>query len=563
MQNINWIEIVLAFLTGFGFFLFGMEFFADGLQKAAGNKMKSLLEVLTTKRLMAVLVGAGITAIIQSSSATTIMVVGFVNAGLMSLTQAVGVIMGANIGTTTTAWIVSLGEWTEFLQPTVLGPVCLVVGVAFTTFLKKPKLKQIGQILFGFGALFFGLEMMSKAVEPISKLQETQDIIYRFSKNPMICVAVGAVVTAVIQSSTASVGILQAMAAKGMIPWNVGLYIIFGQNIGTCVTAILSSVGANKNARRAAVIHLLFNVMGTIIFGIIGYLLMTFVLPPEFGASNFGLIEISMVHTAFNVCNTVALFPFAKGLVYLAEKIIPGDDEATEEELQHLDDRILETPSIAVNNAVKEVVRMGNIAIQNTKTAIEALKDKDLSKVEEVYQREETINLLQHGINHYLVKLSNLSISENEHGMITSLFHTVSDLERVGDHAENIAELAELLIKEDQSFSDVALEELDQITSTTLQCIEMALQAYEFNDKMLAKQSLPLEQKVDKLESAFRSSHIKRLAENKCSSIAGVVFLDAISNLERISDHASNIAMTILDENKSLTTEDMVIPVTQ
>lgn len=560
MQNINWTEVILAFLTGFGFFLFGMEFLAEGLQKAAGNKMKRLLEVLTTKRLMAVLVGAGITAIIQSSSGTTVMVVGFVNAGLMSLTQAVGVIMGANIGTTTTAWIVSLGEWTEYLKPSVLGSVSLVIGVVLVTFFKKPKLKQVGQILFGFGSLFLGLEMMSQSVDPISKLQETQDIIYKFSKSPIICVLVGAAITAVIQSSTASVGILQAMAAKGMIPWNVGLYIIFGQNIGTCITAILSSIGANKNAKRAAAIHLLFNVMGTIIFGTIGYILMRFVLPPEFGASNFGLIEISMVHTTFNVCNTIVLFPFAKQLVFLAERIIPGKDESSEEELQHLDDRILETPSIAVSNAVKEVVRMGNMAIQNTKAAIQALSDRDMSKVEEVYQREKIINMLQHGINHYLVKLSNLSISEEEHGTITGLFHTVSDIERVGDHAENIAELAELLAKESQGFSDVALNELKQITNATLQCIEMALQAYEFDDKILAKQALPIEQTVDKLEETFRSSHIKRLSENKCSSIAGVVFLDTISNLERISDHASNIAMTILDENKSLTTENMVMP---
>lgn len=560
MQNINWVDLILAFVAGLGFFLFGMEYLGEGLQKAAGTRMKKLLEVLTNKRFMGVLIGAAITAIIQSSSATTVMVVGFVNAGLMSLTQAVGVIMGANVGTTITSWIISLGEWTAYLKPSVIGPVCLAIGIIFIMFINKPKTKQIGQILFGFGALFLGLEMMSQAVDPISRLQETQDVIQKFAKNPFICIVIGAIITAIIQSSSASVGILQAMAIKGMIPWNMAVYIILGQNIGTCITAMLSSIGANRNAKRAATIHLLFNIIGTVIFGTIGYLIMTFALPAEFGLTNITTVEISMIHTAFNICNTVLLFPFAQGLVFLAERIISGKDEVNEEELQHLDDRILETPSIAVSNAIKEVVRMGNMAIQNTKAAIQALTDRDISKVEEVYQREKIINMLQHGINHYLVKLSNLSISAEEHSTITGLFHTVSDIERVGDHAENIAELADLLAKESQGFSEVALKELDQIANATLQCIEMALQAYEFDDKMLARQALPVEQTVDKLEETFRSSHIKRLAENKCSSIAGVAFLDTISNLERISDHASNIAMTILDENKSLTTEDMVMP---
>ena len=559
MNEINWISVALGFLGGFGLFLFGMEYLGEGLQKAAGNRMKNLLEVLTNNRFLGVLVGAGITAIIQSSSATTVMVVGFVNAGLMSLKQAVGVIMGANVGTTVTAWIVSLGSWTEFLKPSVMAPVCILIGVILIMFAKKQNLKYIGQILFGFGALFLGLEMMSSAAKPLSKLDEVKRLFVTLGSNPILGVLTGAIVTAIIQSSSASVGILQALATAALVPWNTAIYIILGQNIGTCITAILSSIGANKNAKRAATIHLLFNFIGTLIFGIVGFVIFQFIIP-EFGKNNIDVVQISVIHTTFNLLNTIILFPFAGSLVYFAEKLISGKDDVSEGELQHLDERILETPTFAVSNAIKEVVRMGNISLQNTKTAMNALYTKDSIKTQEVFDREKIINQLQHGINHYLVKLSNVTLSEQEHSIITGLFHTVSDIERVGDHAENIAELAEILIKEGHEFSETAMQELKEITDMTIKCIEMALQAYEFNDKTIAKKALPMEQTVDKMEEVLRTRHIQRLADNKCSSVAGVVFLDVISNLERISDHASNIAMTILDENKSLSAEDMVFP---
>lgn len=556
MNEVNWLNVALGFLGGFGLFLFGMEYLGEGLQKAAGSRMKNLLGVLTNNRFLGVLVGAGVTGLIQSSSATTVMVVGFVNAGLMSLKQAVGVIMGANIGTTVTAWIVSLGEWTEFLKPSVVAPICIVIGVVLIMFAKKQTLKHTGQILFGFGALFLGLDMMSAAAKPLSKLDEVKQLFIMLGSNPLLGVLTGTIVTAIIQSSSASVGILQALATAALVPWNTAIYIILGQNIGTCITAILSSIGASKNGKRAAVIHLLFNAIGTLIFGIIAFFIFHFAIP-AFGSTNIDVTQISIVHTVFNIANTIMLFPFAGALVCLAEKIISGKEDVSEGELQHLDERILETPSFAVGNAIKEVVRMGNMSIQNTKTAMAAIYEKDQNKVQEVFEREKIINQLQHGINHYLVKLSNVSISEQEHGTITGLFHTVSDIERVGDHADNIAELADILIKQSETFTDVAMRELKEITDVTIKCIELSLQAYEFDDKTIAKQALPLEQTVDRMEEKLRSRHIKRLSENKCSSIAGVIFLDIISNLERISDHASNIAMTILDENKSLTTEDM------
>ena len=560
MNDINWLSIALGFLGGFGLFLFGMEYMGEGLQKAAGSKMKNLLGVLTNNRFLGVLVGAGVTALIQSSSATTVMIVGFVNAGLMSLTQAVGVIMGANIGTTITSWIVSLGEWTSFLKPSVLAPLCIVIGVVMTMFSKKQHIKHVGQIVFGFGALFLGLDRMSDAAKPLSTLEEVKSLFIVLGNNPLLGILVGALVTAVIQSSSASVGILQALATAALVPWNSAIYIILGQNIGTCITAILSSIGASKNAKRAAMIHLLFNFIGSIIFAIVASILFKFAVP-ELAAVSIEVTQISIVHTVFNVLNTIILFPFAGLLVYLAEHIISGGEEVLEGELKHLDERIIETPSFAVENAVKEVVRMGNLAELNVKAAMEALFEKKEDKIEEVYKREKIINQLQHGINHYLVKLSNSPISEKEHSVITGLFHTVSDIERVGDHAENIAELAEILIKDDLVFSDIARKELQEIYDATLKCFELSLQAYEFADKTIAKKALPLEQQVDQLEEILRSRHIKRLSDNKCSSVSGVVFLDTISNLERISDHASNIAITILDENRSLTMEDMKLSI--
>lgn len=556
MNEINWLNVALSFLGGFGLFLFGMEYMGEGLQKAAGSKMKNLLGVLTNNRFLGVLVGAGVTALIQSSSATTVMVVGFVNAGLMSLKQAVGVIMGANVGTTVTAWIVSLGEWTSFLKPAVLAPVCIIIGVVLTMFAKRQHIKHIGQILFGFGALFLGLETMSTAAEPLSGLEEVRSLFVALGSNPILGIIVGALVTAVIQSSSASVGILQALATAALVPWNSAIYIILGQNIGTCITAMLSSIGASKNAKRAATIHFLFNFLGSVVFAIIAFIGFGWV-APNLGSQTIDVTQISIVHTIFNIMNTVLLFPFAGILVTLAETIITGKDELDEGELKHLDERILETPSFAVENAVKEVVRMGHIALQNVEAAKEALFEKDEKKMEEVFEREKVINQLQHGINHYLVKLTNTTISETEHTIVTGLFHTVSDIERVGDHAENLAELAQSLVEQELSFSDKAKQELQEIIETATSCFEMSMRAYEFSDKAIAQKALPIEDKVDRMETKLRSRHMKRLADNTCNSVAGIIFLDVVSNVERISDHACNIAQTILDDNKSLTSEDV------
>ncbi len=549
MENIDFLQILLAFVGGFGLFIFGMDYMGEGLHKAAGSRMKNLLSALTSKPLLGVLVGAGVTAVVQSSSATTVMVVGFVNAGLMSLKQAVGVIMGANIGTTVTAWIVAMGDWAAWLKPSTIAPLCIIGGVVMVLFSKKKKLNDIGQIVFGFGTLFLGLDLMGGAVKPLAELEEVSNIFKVLGDNPLLGILAGAGVTAVIQSSSASVGILQTLATALLVPWNTAIYVILGQNIGTTVTAMLSSISASKNGKRAAVIHLLFNVIGSVAFAIIGVIAFTWFIP-EFGAQLITSTQISVAHSIFNVLNTLLLFPFAGGLVYLAEKLVPGGNETNESELQHLDERILETPSFAVQNATKEVVRMGEMASQNTKLSIQALITKDQDKIKEVFEREKVINQLQHGINHYLIKLSNVPLSEQEHAVVTGLFHMVSDIERVGDHAENLAELAQTLITDEIEFSSIAKEELTKISGIALECFNIAVQAQELADKTLAKRVGGMEQEVDSLEEQLRDKHIKRLSENKCSSMAGVVYLDAISNLERISDHASNVANIVIDERK-------------
>ena len=547
MNQINWLDIGLSFIGGLGLFLFGMEYMGEGLQKAAGPKMKKLLSILTSNRLLGVLVGAGVTALIQSSSATTVMVVGFVNASLMSLKQAVGVIMGANIGTTITAWIVSLGEWTSFLKPSVLAPLCIAVGIALIMFAKKQGAKHTGIILFGFGTLFLGLDIMSDAAKPLRELEAVKNMFVVLGSNPILGILAGAGVTAIIQSSSASVGILQALALAGLVPWNSAIYIILGQNIGTCITAILSSIGANINAKRAAAIHFIFNFLGSVIFGILAIVIFTFI-APGLGSQMIDVTQISIVHTIFNVVNTLLLFPFAGSLVYLAEHLVKGKNEAKPGELQHLDERLFETPSFAVENAVKEVVRMGEIAKNNMEVAMQALFEKNRDKVQEVFDTEREINELQNGINQYLVKLSNISLTEKESLRVTNLFHIVSDIERIGDHADNIAELAATMIEDDSKFSDEARKELTRINEMGIQCLETALKAYEVTDDRLAKKAMVLEDHVDKLESNMRTNHIKRLVQKVCEPMAGIAFLDTLNNIERISDHASNIAQVVLEE---------------
>ncbi len=546
---------LFSFIGGLGMFLYGMNIMADGLQKSAGNKMKQLLGYLTNNRLLGVLIGALVTAIIQSSSATTVMIVGFVNAGILTLTQAAGVIMGANIGTTITAWLVSASEWGAFLKPEFIAPLILGIGAFVLLFTKGKRAKQIAEIAIGFGILFIGLSSMSAAVSVYRDSPIFAKAFSTLGANPILGIVAGAVVTAIIQSSSASVGILQTLALNGIVNWRSAIFITLGQNIGTCVTALLSSAGANKTAKRAATIHLLFNVSGAIIFGII--MTIFFFINPDLAASNISSTEISIFHTIFNVSNTIILFPFVGVLVKLSYFFVRGEDKKEEEEedqvvLKHLDDRILEAPTFAVESAIKEVVHMGEIVLDNVNLAVKEvyLLKPEQKAIDTVLKKEKTINNMEKIITEYLVKISRLSLNEQQNTIINNLFYTVSDIERIGDHAENLAEFAQTRLNHNIVFSEGAMSELKRISEKVQNAMENAILARSTEDMKYVRKVIQLEDEVDEMEEELREKHIARLSKGECTSETGVIFLDILSNLERISDHAINIVEYIREERK-------------
>lgn len=545
---------LFAFIGGLGMFLYGMNIMADGLQKSAGGKMKQLLGYLTNNRILGVLIGALVTAIIQSSSATTVMVVGFVNAGILNLTQAVGVIMGANIGTTITAWLVSASEWAAFAKPEFLAPLILGIGAFVMLFTKKQKTKMGAEIAIGFGILFIGLSSMSSAIGVYKGSPVFAHAFAALGGNPVLGILTGAVVTAFIQSSSASVGILQTLALNGIVNWPAAIFITLGQNIGTCITAIISSMGANRTAKRAASIHLMFNVAGAIVFGII--MTIFFKLNPAFAGGKVTSTGISVFHTIFNVTNTCLLFPFAGVLVKLSGILVKGKEveeaelNAEEVTLRHLDERILESPSFAVENAVKEVVHMGAVVSANLETAMEGMlaAEPEHIIVEKIIKKEKMINRLEKMLTEYLIKISNLSLTEMQTVTVNNLFYTVSDMERVGDHAENLAEFIQYRLDHGIHFSEEAREELHEMCSTVLECYKSSVKARETEEMEYIRKVVKLEDDVDTMEEDLRETHIGRLSAGKCRAEVGVVFLDAISNLERVADHAVNIAGYVKDE---------------
>lgn len=553
-MSISDLGMLFQFAGGLGMFLYGMSIMADGLQRSAGSRMQHMLGVLTNNRLMGVLAGAAVTAIIQSSSATTVMVVGFVNAGIINLFQATGVIMGANIGTTITSWIVSMSEWGEVLKPEFFAPFLFFIGAFLVLFTKSHKKKEGGEIFIGFALLFIGLSFMSSSIEPYRDAPIFSQAFQTLGKNPLLGVLVGLVVTAIIQSSSASVGILQTLALNGMVNWQSAVFITLGQNIGTCVTALLSSVGASRTAKRAAVIHLLFNVFGTILFGTVMFAV--FLFNPAFAASTADSVGISIFHTIFNVSNTVILFPFAGLLVKAACALVKekkseedaGEGDVENDILRHLDDRILETPSFAIETVEKEVVNMGKVAIANLKIATAALSDKNEAFCEEVFANEKKLNHLDTVLTDYLVKINNLSLNDSQHLLVKNLFYTIGDIERIGDHADNLAELAQLVIKNNGSFSESGVEDLKRISDAALKSVETAMEAREEKELSKVRQAARYEEEVDGLEEELKELHMERLSNHECSTKSGVIFLDAVSNYERIADHARNIAGYVKEE---------------
>lgn len=546
------VEMLFKFIGGLGMFLYGMHVMAEGLQKTAGGKMKKLLGILTNNRLLAVLVGAGVTAIIQSSSATTVMVVGFVNAGLLNLTQAVGVIMGANIGTTVTGWLVSMSEWGAFLKPEFLAPLFIGIGAFGILFSKDEKKNEISQIAVGFGVLFIGLSFMSGSITPYRDAPIFQNAFQVVGQNPFLGILVGAVVTAVIQSSSASVGILQTLAMNGMVNWNSAIFITLGQNIGTCVTALISSAGAQKNAKRAAVIHLLFNVAGTVFFGIIMFIY--FMVNKELANSTISSVQISIFHTIFNVTNTIVLFPFANLLVKASELILRGDETQSEDNVEviirHLDDRILETPSFAIENSLLEIEHMGEMAIKHITTVKEAVLERNPKKIKKAYKIEESMDQYAELISNYLLKINKLPLTEQQNLVVSDLFYTVSNFERIGDHCDNITELVDNLIKSDLTFSDKAMKGITRVFDKTEEAVRKAVEARATESAEAIDIVERNEAFIDDMEIELRKQHIKRLGKQLCNANAGVIFLDMLTNLERISDHCLNIAGYVKDEQR-------------
>mgnify|MGYP000959009178 FL=1 len=554
-MSVSDISSLFGFIGGLGMFLYGMNIMADGMQKTAGSKMSQFLGMVTNNRFMAVLLGALITAIIQSSGATTVMVVGFVSAGVLNLSQAVGVIMGANIGTTITAWIVSmnqLGDAFEVFQPSFFAPLLIGLGAMLILFGKKQRVKTIGEILVGLGLLFIGLDFMSGAIAPYTELPVFANAFRILGHNPLLGMIIGAVVTALLQSSSASVGILQTLAMNGVVTTNAAIFITLGQNIGSCVTALISSIGGSRTAKRAAVIHLSFNVLGAVMFGAVAIVL--FMVYPALAAHSITSVQISIFHTIFNLTNTMILFPFANQLVKLSGVIVGKDkkeedlaDEETET-MKHLDERIFESPAFAVSAASMEVVHMGQITVENVKRAVEAVLTKNRDKMDLVYKTEKTINNMEKMLTEYLVKINNLSLTEEQKQVVNNLFYSINDIERVGDHAENLVEQAQYMTDHQIEFSDTGAEDLAQISKAAYQSFFHAVEARRTGDMDEVRKVSQFEDQVDFLEEDMREKHIERLSHGKCEPSSGVIFLDLISNLERISDHAYNLAGYVKDE---------------
>ena len=555
-MSIDLLGNIFMFLGGLGMFLYGMNIMGDGMQKAAGSKMSSVLRLVTDNRLLAIGLGALITATVHSSSATTVMVVGFVNAGILNLTQAVGVIMGANIGTTITAWMVSmneLGDAMKLFQPSFFAPLFVGLG-SFGLMFAKKKENLTAEILIGMGLLFCGLTYMSGAVKPYADSPIFARAFAVLGGNPILGIMVGAGVTALIQSSTASVGILQTLAMSGMVNTSAAIYITLGQNMGTCVTALISSTGASRNAKRASAIHLLFNATGAVLFGI-GMFALTFI-APEFAHGPIDSLRISIFHTIFNVTNTLILFPFAKQLVSLSGMLIKETPEekaaeqavAKEEDVLQLDQRIFQSPPMALEVAAMEVVHMGKMVEKNLKLAIDTILNSDYEKIPEVHKHEAAINAVNKKLTEYLVQVNNLSLTDKQKREVSNLFYTVSDLERIGDHAENLAESAEFLQEHGLQFSEVGLEDLKWITGVANSVVSYAVAARQDMNLDAVRKVSKLEDEMDTLEEEMREKHIERLSKQICNASSGVIFLDIVSNLERISDHAYNVAGYVKDE---------------
>jgi len=541
-MNLDVQAMIFEFIGGLGIFLFGIKAMGDGLQKSAGDKLRDILDRFTTNPIMGVIAGIVVTILIQSSSATTVITVGLVSAGFMNLRQAIGVIMGANIGTTVTAFIIGI-DVGEYALP------ILAVGSFLMFFFKSKKVHYLGQVLFGFGALFFGLELMSGGMKPLRELQAFHELTLSMADHSVLGVLVGTIFTVLVQSSSATIGILQSMYADGLLNIDAALPVLFGDNIGTTITAVLASLGASIAAKRAAAVHVLFNVIGTTIFLLILPLFKTFIL---FLADSLNLnaeMTIAFAHGSFNITNTLIQLPFIGILALIVTKLIPGEDSVVEYKSKHLDPLFIEqSPSIALGQAKEEVIRMGQFAVKGLENSREYL-NTDLNKFSETaLSIEDAINNLDRKITDYLVKLSSAPLTAGESETHSILMDTVRDIERIGDHFENIVELNEYKITNKVKLTEDALKDLEEMFTLTITTVSEAIEALDHHDIELAKDVVKKEEEIDQMERRLRKQHILRLNEGACTGQAGIVFVDIVSNLERIGDHAVNIAETVLGE---------------
>ena len=551
---------ILTMIGGLALFLYGMEVMGNGLSKASGGRMERILEKMTDNIFKAVLLGAGVTAVIQSSSATTVMVVGFVNSGIMKLSQAVGVIMGANIGTTVTSWLLSLTgiQGDNFIltlmKPSSFSPILAVIGIGFLMFSKNEKKKDIGTIMIGFTVLMFGMETMSDAVKPLADVPEFANILLMF-KNPLLGMLAGLVLTAVIQSSSASVGILQSLCVTGAVSYGAAIPIIMGQNIGTCVTALLSSIGASRNAKRTAFVHLYFNIIGTTIFMIGFYALNAFV--------HFSFIDnmanpagIAVIHSVFNIFATAILLPFHRGLEKLAILTVRPSDEDEKQSVQPaeegqdmlllLDDRFIEKPGFAMENCYSVTSHMAELSRQALFIAMELLQKYDETKAENVLKLENKVDHYEDRLGTYLIRLSSRDLSEKDSKSLSMLLHCIGDLERISDHAVNIMEKAQEMNEKNLSFSDKGAQELEVYSRAVRDIMNMSIEAFKNDDIHLARQVEPLEEVIDYLNDELKQRHVRRLRSGECSVELGFVLSDITINYERVADHCSNLAVDLL-----------------
>ncbi len=541
----------LALIGGLCLFLFGMNIMGQALERRAGSKLSSILSKLTSGKLAGFLTGLGVTAVIQSSSATTVMVVGFVNSGIMSLKQAINVIMGANVGTTVTAWILSLGGisgdniFIKLLKPSSFTPILALVGVILYMFTKSSKKKDVGTILLGFATLMYGMDAMSASVSGLQNVPAFTNFFTMFT-NPILGMLAGAVLTAIIQSSSASVGILQALALAGLVPYGAAIPIIMGQNIGTCVTAMLSSIGANKNARRTAVVHLSFNIVGTAIwltvFSIVKSLVDIPILSED--ATSAG---IAICHSAFNILCTVVLLPCSGLLEKLACKVVPDSKNTKDEKLSMLDERLLATPAVALERCKAITGNMAAVATESMSQALAALFSYSEESAERIREAEDETDNYEDMLGTYLVKLSSLQIGDKDSAEAAKLLRVIGDFERISDHSVNIIESKEEMDEKKLTFSEDAQRELTAICGAVGEIVALSLKAFRDNDIEAAMLVEPLEQVVDRLKEKLRANHIRRMQQGGCSIEAGFVWSDLLTNLERTGDHCSNIAGAVID----------------